>query len=145
MREKERKKYIPSVTSIDISSLLLITAADIEWVLLCLHWSSIRLLRGDITMHICLLDCCNVSKIKGGQQKANAFAKTCRENSHRVFLLKHTFNNWNLFISQFKWKFMMLLNLVKIFLASIFTAMIFPGANFYINKHRNLHLIFKSH
>lgn len=112
MREKERKKYIPSVTSIDISSLLLITAADIEWVLLCLHWSSIRLLRGDITMHICLLDCCNVSKIKGGQQKANAFAKTCRENSHRVFLLKHTFNNWNLFISQFKWKFMMLLNLL---------------------------------
>lgn len=136
--ERERKRYIPSVTSIDILSLLLTTAANIEWILLCLHWSSIILLRGDITMHMCYLDCCNVSKIKGGNKKQMLLPKPVGKTPTVCFFwsrlsitetcssLSSNENLWCCWICS-----------VKIFLTSIFTAMTFPCANSYINKNWN--------
>ena len=56
------------MTSVDISSFLLINAADIPCFKLCWYWSIIRLFKWEITIETCrLLE--SMSKIKGGNRK----------------------------------------------------------------------------
>lgn len=59
--------YIPFMTSVDISSLFFITAADMPCLELCWHWLGIRLFNGEITIQMCLM-LESGSKIKGGKK-----------------------------------------------------------------------------
>lgn len=75
--------YIPFMTSVDISSLLFITAADMPCLELCWHWLSIRLFNGEITIQMCLM-LESRSKIKGVRENIYFF-QTLSEKHPQCF------------------------------------------------------------
>ena len=99
------------MTSVDISSFLLITAADIPCLKLCWYWSIIRLFKGEITIETCRVFE-SMSKIKDGKRKHILFPNPVWKTPTQCFFSIKLFTTdtcWS-FNSKLNWKIGLILS-----------------------------------